>query len=102
MAMLLSLTGNEAHAAYDGPEAVDAAARLRPDVILLDIGLPKMNGYEAARIIRKRPWGKKMVLLALTGWGQDVDRRSEGPTPPWSSLRTMPSSRSCWRSSQAN
>ena len=74
MAMLLKLIGNETSTAYDGLEAVEAAAAFRPDVVLLDIGLPKLNGYEAARRIRAQPWGKEMVLVALTGWGQDEDR----------------------------
>lgn len=50
------------------------ACRFRPDMILLDIGLPKLNGYEVARHIRDEPWGKRMVLIALTGWGQEQDR----------------------------
>ena len=75
LARLLQLTGNETHTAYDGLEAVEAATTLKPDVVLLDIGLPKLNGYEAARKIREEPWGKKMVLVALTGWGQDEDRQ---------------------------
>ncbi len=75
LAILLGLTGNKTHTAHDGLEAVEAAATFKPDVVLLDIGLPKMNGYEAARKIREQPWGKKMVLVALTGWGQDEDRQ---------------------------
>ena len=75
LAKLLQLTGNETHTAYDGLEAVEAAATFRPDVILLDIGLPKLNGYEAARKIREQPWGKNIVMVALTGWGQDEDRQ---------------------------
>ncbi len=75
LAMLLRLTGHETHTAYDGLEAVEAAATFRPDVVLLDIGLPKLNGYAAARKIREPPWGKAMVLVALTGWGQEEDRR---------------------------
>ena len=75
LAMLLNLTGNETHTAFDGQEAVEAAATLRPDVILLDIGLPKMNGFEACRKIREQPWSKDIVIVALTGWGQDGDRR---------------------------
>jgi PAS domain S-box-containing protein len=75
LAMLLKLTGNETHTARDGLEAVEAAERIRPDVVLLDIGLPKLNGYEACRRIRQQPWGKNMVLVALTGWGQDDDRK---------------------------
>ncbi|MBA3314914.1 MAG: response regulator [Planctomycetaceae bacterium] len=75
LALLLKFSGHETHTAYDGLEAVEAAAKLQPDVVLLDIGLPKLNGYEAARQIREEPWGKKMVLVALTGWGQDEDRQ---------------------------
>jgi PAS domain S-box-containing protein len=75
LAMLLQLTGHEAHTAHDGLEAVETAAQVRPDLILLDIGLPKINGYEVARRIRDQPWGKTMVLVALTGWGQDQDRQ---------------------------
>jgi CheY-like chemotaxis protein len=67
--------GNDTATAYDGQEGVDAAGRLRPDVILFDIGLPRLNGYEAARRIRGEPWGKHPVLIAVTGWGQDEDRR---------------------------
>jgi DNA-binding response OmpR family regulator len=54
---------------------VEAAGIFRPDVVLLDIGLPKLNGYDACRRIREQPWGKNMMLVALTGWGQDEDRR---------------------------
>jgi CheY-like chemotaxis protein len=73
LATLLELTGNETHIAHDGLEA--AAATFRPDIVLLDIGLPKMDGFEAARKIREQPWGKTMVMVALTGWGQEEDRR---------------------------
>jgi CheY-like chemotaxis protein len=55
-------------------EAIEAAERLRPDVLLLDIGLPRLNGYEVCARIRKEPWGKDLVLVALTGWGQEEDR----------------------------
>ena len=75
LAMLLTLTGHETHTAHDGLAAVEAAATFKPDVVLLDIGLPKLNGYEAARKIRQQPLGKGMVLVALTGWGQEEDRR---------------------------
>jgi len=71
----LNLTGHKTHIAHDGLEAVEAAATFRPEVILLDIGLPKLNGYEACRQIRQQPWGKDIVIVALTGWGQDEDRR---------------------------
>jgi CheY-like chemotaxis protein/two-component sensor histidine kinase len=75
LADVLRLMGNHTDTAYDGQEGVDAANRLRPDVILLDIGLPRLNGYEAARRIRGQEWGKHPVLIAVTGWGQDEDRR---------------------------
>jgi CheY-like chemotaxis protein len=55
--------------------AMRQAAAFRPDVVLLDLGLPKLDGYEVARRLRARPWGKKLVLVAITGWGQDEDRR---------------------------
>src|SRR5262249_58929769 len=61
--------------AHDGLEAVEAAKKFRPDVALLDIGLPKLNGYDACRSIRAQPWGEGMVLIALTGWGQEEDKR---------------------------
>ena len=72
--MLLKLDGHETHTAHDGLEAVAAAERLRPDAVLLDIGLPGLNGYEVCRRIRQQPWGKDVVLVALTGWGQEDDR----------------------------
>ena len=75
LAMLLELSGHNVHTAHDGIEAVEAAAKLQPDVILLDIGLPKLNGYEAARRIRQQQGDKGLVLVALTGWGQDEDKR---------------------------
>jgi CheY-like chemotaxis protein len=75
LAMLLKLTGHETHTAYDGLEAVEAAEKFHPDVILLDIGLPKLNGYQACRCIREQPWSNGMVLVALTGWGQEEDRQ---------------------------
>jgi PAS domain S-box-containing protein len=75
LAMLLRLMGNEAQTAHDGQEALVAAAAFRPDVILLDIGMPKLNGYDAARTIRREPWGKNVVLVAVSGWGQEDDRR---------------------------
>ena len=75
LAMVLQLTGNETCTAYDGLEAVAAAATFQPDAILMDIGMPKLNGYEAARKIREQPWGTGTVLVALTGWGQEEDRQ---------------------------
>ena len=75
LAMMLRVMGNDTRTAYDGQEGVDVAEELRPDVLLLDIGLPKLNGYEACRRIREQPWGKGVTLIAVTGWGQDEDRR---------------------------
>jgi CheY-like chemotaxis protein len=75
LTMLLDLTGNESMIARDGLEAVDLAASFRPHVILLDIGLPKLNGFEACRRIRAQSWGREITLVALTGWGQEADRR---------------------------
>ena len=74
-AMLLKMMGNNVRTALDGEEAVRTAGEFHPHVVLLDIGMPKMNGYEAARTIRDEPWGKNMILIAVTGWGQDEDRR---------------------------
>jgi CheY-like chemotaxis protein len=67
--------GNEVRTAHDGLEAVAAAAAYRPDLILLDIGMPKLNGYEACHRIREQPWGKGILIAAVTGWGQEEDRR---------------------------
>jgi two-component system, chemotaxis family, CheB/CheR fusion protein len=76
LATLLKFSGHETHTAHDGMAAVEAAIKLDPDVILLDIGLPQLNGYEAARRIREQNSGRgRPVLVALTGWGQDEDRR---------------------------
>lgn len=75
LGLLLRDMGNIVHLAYDGLEAVAAAATYQPEIILLDIGLPKLNGYEAARRIREAPGGADILLVALTGWGQDEDRR---------------------------
>jgi PAS domain S-box-containing protein len=75
LAMLLGLTGHETRTAYDGLAALEAAEQFRPEVMLLDLGLPKVNGFDAARRIREQPWGQGMVLIALTGWGQEADRR---------------------------
>jgi signal transduction histidine kinase len=75
LATLLQCDGHEVHTAADGAEALALAAVCRPDVMLLDIGMPKLDGYEVARRVRAEPWGKGTVLIALTGWGQDEDRR---------------------------
>jgi two-component system, OmpR family, response regulator len=73
--MWLQIAGHEVHTATDGPEALAAAESVRPEVILLDLGMPGMSGLDVARHIRKAAWGRAMVLIALTGWGQDEDRQ---------------------------
>ncbi|HYS12644.1 MAG TPA: PAS domain S-box protein [Burkholderiaceae bacterium] len=75
LAALMRIKGHEAHTAYEGESAVALAAKLRPDVILLDIGLPKRNGYEVCRLVRDLPGGDSIFIVALTGWGQPRDRR---------------------------
>jgi PAS domain S-box-containing protein len=75
LAMMLQLMGYETRAAHDGLEALEVAEDFRPRVILLDIGMPKLNGYDTARRLRQETWGKHIVLVALTGWGQDDDKR---------------------------
>jgi PAS domain S-box-containing protein len=72
---MLNMMGHDTRTAYDGEEGVKLASEFRPDVILLDIGLPKLNGYEACRTIREESWSKGVVLIAVTGWGQLDDRR---------------------------
>ncbi|HVX61492.1 MAG TPA: response regulator [Pirellulales bacterium] len=75
LAMLVGVLGAESRTAYDGPQALEVAADFRPEMIFLDIGLPIFDGYEAARRIREEPWGKTIVLAALTGWGNEEDRQ---------------------------
>jgi CheY-like chemotaxis protein len=75
LSALIKMLGNEVRTAYDGFEAVEAAAEFQPDVVFLDIGLPRISGYEAAQRIRELPSGNSVFLVALTGWGQDEDRR---------------------------
>jgi len=75
LATMLHYSGNEVHTASDGIEAVELAESLLPDVVLMDIGMPRLNGREATRRIRAQDWGKRMVVIALTGWGQESDRR---------------------------
>jgi signal transduction histidine kinase/ActR/RegA family two-component response regulator len=75
LGIIVKMLGNEVRTAADGQQAVGAAREFLPDVVLMDIGMPKMNGYEAAREIRQQSWGQRMLLVALTGWGQDEDKR---------------------------
>jgi two-component system, sensor histidine kinase len=75
LAMLLKFLGADVHIAHDGPGALTAIEEFRPDVILLDIGMPGMDGFEVAKRIRQQPEFERIALIALTGWGQDDDRR---------------------------
>jgi CheY-like chemotaxis protein len=74
MALMLRLLNNEVRTAQDGLEAVAVAEAFRPEVVLMDVGMPRLNGYEATRRIREQPWGRSMIIIALTGWGQEGDR----------------------------
>ena len=76
LSALLALEGHETLIAHDGLDAVEKAASFQPEVILLDIGLPKLDGYETCRRIRQQPGGMNILILAQTGWGQDTDRRA--------------------------
>jgi PAS domain S-box-containing protein len=75
LAVLMKLLGHEVHTAYDGNEAIERAAALLPEVIVLDIGMPRPDGVDVCRHIRRQPWGREMTLIALTGWGRADDRR---------------------------
>lgn len=75
LAILLEAQGYEIYVAHNGSTALDAAENIHPDVALLDIGMPGLNGYEVASYIRNYPWGKAMKIVAVTGWGQEGDRR---------------------------
>jgi CheY-like chemotaxis protein len=75
LGMLMKLLGNDVRVVNDGLAAVEVANEFEPQVVLLDIGLPTLNGYEAARKIRKQAWGSKATLIAVTGWGETVDRQ---------------------------
>jgi CheY-like chemotaxis protein len=74
MAMVLRLWGHEVRVVRDGPAALEAASQEPPDVVLLDIGMPGMDGYEVAKRLREKPALKKALLIALTGFGTDQDR----------------------------
>jgi CheY-like chemotaxis protein len=73
LAMVCQLYGAETRVAHDGREALTIGATFLPNVVLMDITMPNMNGYEAARHLRMEPWGKSVVLIALTGWGRSTD-----------------------------
>jgi PAS domain S-box-containing protein len=75
LASMLKMLGNEVSTAHDGQEAIDVGENLHPDIVLLDIGMPRLNGYETAKRMRERPWGRDAVLVAITGWGQEEDKK---------------------------
>ena len=75
LAVLVQLLGHSADVAYDGRGALEALERIRPDVMLIDIGLPDIDGFEVARRARLLPAGEKMLLAALSGYGQDGDKQ---------------------------
>ena len=75
LGQLLEMSGHEVRTAENGEAGIDVAARFRPHIVLMDIGMPKLNGYEAARRMRQYSWSQNMVLVALTGWGQEDDRK---------------------------
>jgi signal transduction histidine kinase len=75
LALMLRMEGHEVHCASDGEEALALAGLRKPEIVVLDVGMPKLDGCEVARRIRAESWGRGAVLVALTGWGQDVDRR---------------------------
>lgn len=73
--MLLEMLGHETRIAHDGVEALEVADGFEPEVILLDIGMPRLNGYDTCRKLRERTWGKRALIVACSGWGQEEDRR---------------------------
>jgi PAS domain S-box-containing protein len=75
LSMIVKLMGHDVCEAHDGMEAIERAGQHAPDVILMDLGMPKLDGFDAARQIREQPWGQSMLLVATTGWGQEEDRR---------------------------
>lgn len=74
LAMLFQMMGHDVRSALNGLEAVDVAANFRPDLIVLDIGMPGLDGYEVCRRIRQQPWAQAVVIAALTGWTRDEDK----------------------------
>jgi CheY-like chemotaxis protein/anti-sigma regulatory factor (Ser/Thr protein kinase) len=78
LSRVLEVMGYQTRVAHDGIEAIHAADDYRPRIVLLDLGLPKMNGLEVASALREKDWGKNILLIALSGWGQDEDRRKTG------------------------
>jgi CheY-like chemotaxis protein len=75
LSMLLEMVGHEVRTAFDGIEALAEAATFFPNAVLLDLGMPRMDGYEACRRMRAQPWGENMAVIAVTGWGDESARR---------------------------
>ena len=76
LSILLTHFGHEVRVAYDGPDALAMARTFRPEAAILDIGMPKLSGYEVAKALREEPWAKSLLLIAATGWGDAEARRS--------------------------
>lgn len=74
LTMLLTMVGHDTCTAQDGLEAVDAAGKFEPHIVLLDLDLPKLNGFEVCRRIREAAWGRSMVIVAVTGWSDEEHR----------------------------
>jgi DNA-binding response OmpR family regulator len=72
--MLLGIWGHEAHIAYNGQQAIELSGTLRPEIVLLDIGLPGLSGYDTCRRMCEEAWGQDMTVVAVTGWGNEIDR----------------------------
>jgi CheY-like chemotaxis protein len=75
LSMLVAMLGHDVRTGFDGVQALDLAGEFHPDLVLLDLGMPRMDGYEACRRLREQPWGAEAVVVAVTGWGRDDDRR---------------------------
>lgn len=73
--MLMRLHGDDVRTARNGIEALEIGESFRPEIVLLDIGMPQMNGYETCRALRERAWGRDAIVIAQTGWGQTEDRQ---------------------------
>ena len=74
MATMFKLLGHEVQMTHDGFDALQVAEQFRPEVVLMDVGMPRLDGYQATRRIRQQPWGRDMVIVTLTGWGQEIDK----------------------------
>jgi CheY-like chemotaxis protein len=75
LSRMIAHLGNDVRQAHDGLEAIEVAEAFRPEIVFMDLGMPNLNGFEAAQRIRKEPWGQQLALVATTGWGQEDDRR---------------------------